>query len=341
MIQVKATQTLVDARSAERMSNATSAAHQQRDPDTGKWVHTLRQSGIGEFMICPERFRRGLASDFVSLDTDASAVGTAVHLTIEDAIDLMMSDDVVLGADDMEGLFDHNWSMLQTHVKNPEGEWVTRSVANPMEWVKRTPEAAALFGQRCVRRFADHTLPTLEPIATEIPFGPLPLYEDHQRLIQVKGSIDYFDAKLGVIDWKSAGRKYAPWEKERWAIQPTVYMYAVRHMISGLWGGDDQVRSLPHLAGWQHQHSLLDMADDEFTFIVYDDNGLKGGPPQHVTVQRGREWDDWLRTQALSMVKLLETDLDQYPMNDQHALCSASWCDHWATCKGTTVDIGK
>lgn len=281
----------------------------------GKWVHTFRQSWLGEYMTCQERARRDAFEPAPRTENDAAGVGTVMHATIEDCIDAMMVADHYTNADEAVEIFDGRWDRFITD--------------NDVQWVKRKARGAQAYGRRMVTTFARDVLPSLHPHAIEVPFGPLVLSDTPERVIRITGTIDYVDATLGLVDWKSAGRPYEPWEKERWAIQPTVYDAAWR------------------IIGPTHRNQWTDEPYrgpyGEWRYVVFPDT--KRQPLQVVPLKRTVGHGEWLLAQLTDIAVQLERTLegDTWTRNDQHALCSAKWCPYWDTCKGLYVspDEGK
>jgi hypothetical protein len=141
----------------------------------------------------------------------------------------------------------------------------------------------------------------------------LPFYEDQDRVIELSGAIDYVD--LIPRDWKTSGSGmgYEKWELQRWNIQATVYTWAA--MMLGL------VDPVPHSTG-EHQFP--------FEFVVMGGKAVK-----RVTITRTEADWSWLQDKVIRLAKLIESGLDPWPVNDNHALCSPKWCPAWDDCKGS------
>lgn len=289
--------------------------------DDGRYIHTFRQSWVNTYMDCPERARREAYGLTVRTENDAACVGTAFHAAVEFAVNMFGDDGIQMDATEMVAEFDYQWTKLGLELDK---------AGTPIQFVKRSELSARKYGHRMAERFATYTLPILQPWATEVPFGPIIVYQDEQRVIQITGSVDYIDKVLGIIDWKSAGREYVAWEKKRWAIQPTFYVPGmnerwVTDMVSPFDG------------------SSYDGPRNTFTYAVYPDR-LNPPEPQMLKVERGGEWDYWLVDQLKPIAEQLEATelhfLSEWPKRDQHALCSAKWCPAWSDCKGKHVNIG-
>ena len=274
----------------------------------GKYEHRIRQSWLNNLLdVCPEQARLDMTGQLERRETDPTAVGTCVHAAIEDTIEVILDTDLgfMLEPDEVVQAFDQHWERFQDE--------------NTIHWVKRTPEAATKFGRNCARVWATDVLPTLEPIATEVHFSDCLVLEDDHRRVYISGTMDYVD-KNYLGDWKTAGREYKAWEKVRWAIQPTTYWYAMTH-----------AKDLEHI---RKQMSDAAITLGYWRFIVTAEGKSS---PQIVQLTRPTPWDKWMERQLLSVVPLLEADLEMWPLRDQHALCGPKWCTHFSACKGLFV----
>jgi hypothetical protein len=269
----------------------------------GRYLHKFRQSFVGTFMNCPDSARHDMIGSFQRRNTDSTAVGTAVHAVIEEAVGDLMEHGVVLGVPELVELWhDKHWPEQIEH--------------GDIQWVKRKPEAAARYGQRCIESFGTYVLPELDPLGTEVNFSDLEVWSDDRRTIVIGGTVDAI-VRDALVDWKTAAQEYKRWEYDRWAIQPTFYHYALRHAPEM----DQYRRQMENLGTWR--------------YVVFPDD--PSPQPQVVELERHPEHDAWLVQQLLSIAPLLEADLDVWPKRDQHALCSPKWCSAWDTCKGAVV----
>lgn len=120
-----------------------------------------------------------------------------------------------------------------------------------------------------------------------------------------------------VWDWKSAGSPYRRWEYQRWGRQPDVYTWAAA------------------------QSGLITPVDGkyEFLFKVFVRNNAPTDGCQTVQVYRSSNSWDWLADLIDSFVNMsYNMGLDrQWPLNDQHVLCSPKWCSFFDICKGVRV----
>lgn len=267
----------------------------------GRLIHTYRQSTLGELDVCPERGRLTLTGAMPRIETDAAALGTGMHLGFEEAL-----------------------------IARDAGDYMTiAEIADVMtaeyQRIKALPNFEAAKGYRddTVARkhlqIATHWFHTyyasLEPLAMELPFNGLAVHEDEHRVILINGTIDLIDKHLGACDWKSTGHDdaYLPgfggkaWEKQRWAVQPTVYSLALE------------------LLGW--------VVPPTFTYLVYV---ISGSQVQHQTLPVDRHSGDhaWLVDRLVAYSVMVEAELGVWPKQDNHALCSEAWCPAWDQCKG-------
>ncbi len=177
-----------------------------------------------------------------------------------------------------------------------------------------TDKAPHDFLQVCVLNFLRDVLPTLPASAELERRFLLPLIDTPEREVMVSGTIDYVPAVVGdtLRDWKTSGRgAYETWEYKRWDLQSMFYTWAA------------------------HELSLVHLVDGliPFEFVVLGRHGV-----QRFDVHRGpNEWS-WMRDKVTAMCKMIEAGLDEWPKQDNHALCSEKWCDAWAVCKGAHIN---
>ena len=257
-------------------------------------VHTFRQSDLEAFYKCPHQFDLRRRNLLPRKETDATALGTSMHAGIEAVLR------GECGLADGEQVAVEAWRALQDDV-----EYVQDKTAATVERKVRD----------CYGAWAQDVFPMLGgTVAVEHRFKVL-LHSDQTRQLWLSGTIDYIDEALGLVDWKTAGRRYEEWEKRRFAIQPTVYSYAAwREGLVDL----DHLEMVP------------------FTYAVM----VKGRKQevQIVTVERGPQHWQWLTAQATRLANLIEAEVDAWPLNDQGWHCSPKWCTAWDSCKGGVLN---
>lgn len=151
------------------------------------------------------------------------------------------------------------------------------------------------------------------PMAVEMPFD-CQIDTLFDRAIRIKGAIDYVDENACIWDWKTTGsfRNWQQWEVDRFKIQPTFYSYGLMLSTDSNQFADDRV---------------------EFTYAVF--NKSRQEHSLYTTTRGADDWD-WLRRQLRTITKMIVVGLDEWPLRDQHALCSPKWCPAWDACKGSS-----
>ncbi len=266
--------------------------------DDGRRLWIFSQTRFKQVDTCPERGRRSLLGLTPDGPSDSTAVGQAVHGAIELCVTDMIDGQGPWAASDM---LDVAVDIFNANMAEPNARWVR---------VKR-PETAYGFIDTCLATWRREVMPTLHPWAVEVTFGPLTVYEDEQRIIQIRGQIDYIDQITELADWKTSGREWEPWEHQRWDVQPTLYTLGY---YLHLFGGDpDWLRDE---YGWTWHVLRRD-----------------GGYQKIRTVRTPADWD-WLIRRLVVTAEMLEANLPRWPLNDTSALCSPDWCPAWPDCKG-------
>lgn len=275
--------------------------------EDGRFVHTYRQSQLGEMSNCMERTRRSLLGLSPDRDTDAAAMGTAMHAAIEGSLLEYVEYGTAMSPSAMTEMAMREFAAM---AEDPTMVWKKYNAWGVERFLSLFPTA-----------WHSEVLPQLAPRAMEIGFGPIVVYEDDHRVIQITGSIDYDDEVMGYCDWKSAGdgRKYGAdgWKLKRWAVQPTVYTLAGVKM-----GRLDPDPEAVHPFTY-------------FAFVVGKEVVVK-----KLTVYRHAGDHAWLIDMCKTYSVMIEAELDVWPKNDTHALCSPAWCDSWDACKGQFYSVG-
>ena len=263
----------------------------------GRWEHWFHQSWLSTYAECPEMARTEMLKMYPREETDANCKGTAVHAAIEAVL--------VRNADFADAL---NVGMdLFRELAATEG----------FKWVKVKTEKTAL--EHVAGGFASwyhYVWPTLGASKWVEEHFSLTLHEDDERVIGLAGTVDYAELPSGIRDWKLTSNtdKYKSgfggegWKQTRWAIQPTAYAAAAYDR--GLYAKTETV---------------------PFTFVALSPMGRE---PQLCPAPRTWDHVQWLLHQLTPIAKLIEANLSQWPLRDQHALCSPDWCPHWDACKG-------
>lgn len=258
--------------------------------EDGKAEYNFHQSFLSDFVLCGERARIKLEDDAPTMPKPEADLGTALHDGIQYAIEEGTS-------------YVEAWQVATDR-------W------DGFDYDEKTTGKGEAYLANALSTFFDEVLDDLEPLGTEVPFRKLLLYEDARKRIYSSGTIDYVDANLGLVDWKSASRPYTPWEKQRWDGQASLYAWAWAQLHPDTFESSDGV--------------------SPFTFFVFV---KPDGSLQRVTVLRDQGDYDWMALRCRNAVTLIEADLEHWPVNDQHALCSPKWCPAWDRCKGHFVSV--
>ncbi len=275
---------------------------------------SIRQSWLSDFVMDPERARLAmLHPEMDEGDSDVAAVGTAAHLAIEEYLN---------GHIDMADM-----AAFARHV-------ATETLAEGnIRWVDLNAE-----------RFIAHAGFLAHCWATDLsPFVPrggicehqftVPMLRDGEpvtvngRPLMFEGTMDYVTPDIGgfgLWDWKTSGRSYQQWEKQRWAIQPSVYAYAA-NVDPAL---ADNGPSWP--------------VDFNYGIMIRSEKSTDKTPyaapskGQRVNIRRFESHAAWIIEQAVTAATfVLSADINTpWPAIDSHALCSEKWCPWWSKCKG-------
>lgn len=262
------------------------------DTDTNSiW---FRQSWLDTAFRCPERGRQAIVKpEWDEMTSDSALIGTAVHHGIE--------------------------QFLHGHIASPAGiageaEQFLSDFDEPVKWTKYEQfgdlvQQADVCANGWVRDILPN-LPNLDDAKPEVTFK-IPLWSQYGYTVGITGTIDLI-ADGQLWDWKTSAREYRAREKQKYAIQPTIYTMAA--LNSDLVSAD----SFP-------------MA---FTYGIM----VRGSEPkgQVLTVMRHQGHADFATKRMMQLVELFVMfGLDRtWPMNDDHFLCNSTWCPWWSICKG-------
>lgn len=267
--------------------------------DDGRWHHTIRQSSLSKFLhMCPESLRADMHGETTPTTSSAAAIGTAVHAAIEHTINHVFREGhEAVDADERQAAIVLALATYNDIASGTEGFFVDTHGSKAFDLIRAA-----------YAKWSHDVLPTLQPVATELTFKDILLWEDEQRSITLNGTIDFVDARLGLIDWKTAARPYQQWEKQRWDVQSSAYLYAAKHLG-------------------------IDVAD-KFTFCVL----VHGKDVQWLTVKRDATNEVWFKQQCLSYAYMCEASLPMWPLNDGGWWCSPKFCNNYTKCRGTWGD---
>lgn len=268
----------------------------------------LRQSWLDTAFRCPERGRLAIVkADWDNVTSDSALIGTATHAAIEQTID--SNGDADDGA-------------LRATIDRVIADEVSKGI----KWTKYYSELELCNNAwRCFLAWRKHIAPwfiergLLEGARTEVNFK-VPLYQlTDGRTVGITGTVDLVPNVPVLADWKTSSQMFRPGEKQRFAIQPTIYCLAA---IKGGLDSDDHPKVK---YGWP--------MDFHYGIAVRDEYESQ---PQAVTVTRTEAHALFALHRIEALVDLaLNYGLDRpWPRDDDHFLCSKTWCPWWSICKG-------
>lgn len=254
----------------------------------------IRQSDINTFDMCPEQLREKMTGALPDTTSDAALIGTAMHAGIQ----------AVLGHD-----------ATRTKATDIVAWSAEQSATSGMDLDEVVDTAIGCFDVWYEAIYPAVT----EPLYIEQPFD-LHAYDMvvRGRMVSVRltGTIDCITRDGAVWDWKSTGslRSFQQWEKDRFATQPTVYLWAAATL--GI--------------------APLDGALFHYGVVARNKLPSDADAAKVMTVRRDVRHYAWLRDKVRPMVELALADLPEWPRNDQGWHCSGKWCPVWQAgrCKG-------
>lgn len=270
--------------------------------DHANRIITFRQSGLDTYSQCPERARFQWFTDLVDGNSDATVTGSALHTGVEANL---------IGLRDGLGQTD-----TATMVMIAKAEYDRIEKYEGLTYVKGTKADAMAFlemGLPAWRAYIEPYVAIDENLLLEHKFNVhLMTWRDWE--VRLTGTMDCVD-RNGLWDWKTTGSmfQYRQFERQRWAIQPTVYAYACMEL--GL---------------------LTSPVLFRYGIIEKSKTKEKGAI---VEVRRTPSHTDFLRRQVEAILLMWDGMGEQgpWPMFDHSALCSKTWCPAYSLCKGASV----
>ena len=263
----------------------------------------VRQSWLGDALMCPERARLTALHPETRKENDSAMMGTAVHAGIEQVLNSEIQPEDI-------GDYSVNAFFEREKALNAEGKKINITNTDPKNWAKHINSMANAW---------------VNDIMPHVPLGGISEYKFATKVANVdnelfeyelwfEGTMDYFHPK-GIWDWKTAARKYYQAEKQTQNVQSAVYAEA------------------------SHVLGMIEYPV-EFNFGVMIRNASSTG--QIVSIIRTPEHGQWIIDQTIALVNNLLTVQAKMPssrwiVNDQHYLCSQRWCPVWSMCKGSYI----
>ena len=263
----------------------------------------VRQSWLGDALMCPERARLTALHPETRKENDSAMMGTAVHAGIEN----VLREEI-----DVQDIAERSvWAFRskEQHLL-AEGKDINITNTDPKNWDKHIASMAEAWAR---------------DIYPHVPLGGEPEFKFEAKVADVEnslwqyelwfeGTMDYMH-RDGIWDWKTAARKYYQAEKQTQNVQSAVYAQAATTM------------------------GLMDYPV-EFNFGVMIRNASSTGQVLQITRTEGH--GQWIIDQTIALVNNLLTVQAKMPstrwiVNDQHYLCSQRWCPVWSMCKGSYI----
>lgn len=262
----------------------------------------LRQSWLDTATTCPERGRLAMVKpEWDEITSDSALCGTAAHYAIEQVVRKQPTD--------MIGEYAHTFVM---NYADPVKFTAYHSLAE-------VAEAAA----SCAEAWRDelmHKFP-IDGAKSEVTFK-LPWFRHSSgRNVGITGTVDLVPNIPLLVDWKTSGRPYKQWEKQRFAVQPTIYALAA--VKGGL--QSDVVFEWPV----RFQYGIMLRA-----------GARKPATTQIVEVFRTEAHVQWVKHRANQMIDMafsFGTDKHWPMVDDKNFLCSKKWCPWWSCCRGAFI----
>lgn len=182
----------------------------------GRAVYTFRQSSLKDLDLCGERARRNMLGLDPARETDAAAVGTAMHAAAEACLAEHNDGQALTLSDTLEV-----WEQAFREIERLPN----------FVWVKYDPTSARKFGRLVTTYWYEQILPTIAPSADALleEHFSLVMHEDAHEVVKLSGTIDYICGN-DLRDWKTSGRKWQRWEHQRWDVQATAYTWAAHQL---------------------------------------------------------------------------------------------------------------
>ena len=268
---------------------------------------------------CLEKLRLETVATGPRIENDAATVGTALHAVIETELGGAVYDD--LDACAAQAVQEY-LRLLETY-QAEDRPYALSSFGNHDKAISLLVKLAHAWFYSDERDMLLSAGDYLVEWKFDLPFTVVPVKKHGKKADEVpvflSGTADLvFNNR--VWDWKTAGSEYRRWELQRWGRQPDVYTWAATE--AGL--------ITPSQSGVT-----------EFWFKVF----VRGAEPtngcQTVEIQRTANNWRWLEQIVHRLVNFsYNMGLDrEWPLDDQHVLCSPKWCTFFNNgCKGGFVD---
>lgn len=208
----------------------------------------VRQSWLGDLIICPERARFKLAKPHMSGPSDATIMGTALHHGIEQ----------VLGGENPEniGVFAlEHWEELKS---------------KPYKITNLDPDESVMHIQSMSKAFVNGILPMVT-IGGDIEYKfSFPMgFMVNEWDVWCEGTMDYVDPDGIIWDWKTASRVYYAKEKQSHSIQATVYSAALVNELRIPYPVDFRFGVMVRQEKPKHQIVYMSRTEEHYNWLMH------------------------------------------------------------------------
>lgn len=276
------------------------------DDDGSIW---FRQSWLDTANRCGERGRLAVVKpEWNESENDAALIGTATHEAIERCLN------GELETAEQVGQSAYHAALRICEEASQEG-------GVGIKWTKWSlPGQLGEHARRCANAWYQEVRPQIVPGGhTEVEFK-VPLGTRRGRAYGITGTVDYVSPDGVLVDWKTASRKFYQREKQRAAIQPTVYAAAA---VRGAFPVEFEYPVT-------FRYGVMVRGNEKATTQLLD-------------VRRSNAHDQWLMDQIETYIDLADAmGVERHwPRNEDHYLCNESWCPWWAICKGARLSTAQ
>jgi len=259
----------------------------------------IRQSWLGDALMCPERARLSALHPESRKENDSAMMGTAVHAGIENVLR------EEIGTQDIAERSVWAFRSSEQHLL-AEGKEINITNTEPRNWDKHIASMAEAWA----RDIYPHVPLGGEPefkFSTQV--GMIDDYELH-----FEGTMDYFHQE-SIWDWKTAARKYYEAEKQSQNIQSSIYTKAAVEMGLIDYPATFKFGVMIRNASSTGQIVSVNRTEAHGNWIVEQATALARTVLMYNNNTSGGRW----------------------LANDQHFLCSQRWCPVWDKCKGSYI----
>lgn len=258
----------------------------------------VRQSWLGDALMCMERGRLAFKEPTWSIGSDATTLGTGVHTAIETYI---------------HGNGDVSLKEMQDAMRI-----AINGSTEKFKWVSMNGyEEMFEIGDKLIKAWREDIRPhvpmggVVEQKFT-VPIGPLDV-DNTKYMLHYSGTMDYVAPDGVVWDWKTAARKYSQLDKQKHSIQASVYAVAAVKL------------------------GLAPEFPVNFNFGVMTKTKTSEGQIITVqrTAAHAKWVETQTRNLVASALRMGPDN--SWPQVDQHNLCSERWCSWWSICKGAHI----